>query len=269
MTEQLLRLPVFLTIPDTGWTGSFHLPWQKRDRRFQPEEAGPAAANGNGRTETAIGLWNPENHLQTHTEGLRERLLTYCEVHNLNHKKPKLVALTGCGVGAGVSTLASGLAAALSKTGDGNVLLVNMNLGHGVAHSFANGKPGCVLSDILETDAPWGAPIHESLALVSTKVAGHEEPPKPLPAEFKLLVPKLKASDYDYIIFDLPPVSPTSVTPRIASHMDIVLMVLESEKTGQHQAAKASALMRESRANVVAVLNKCRQHVPAWLSQDL
>jgi CO dehydrogenase nickel-insertion accessory protein CooC1 len=55
----------------------------------------------------------------------------------------------------------------------------------------------------------------------------------------------------------------------MASHMDIVLLIVESEKTGQHRAAKASNLMRESRANVAAVLNKCRQHVPEALSQDL
>ena len=72
-------------------------------------------------------------------------------MHNLNLKKPKLVAVTGCGEGAGVSTLASGLAAALSKTGDGNVLLVDMNVDQGVAHSFYKGKPGCGIADALGT----------------------------------------------------------------------------------------------------------------------
>jgi len=51
--------------------------------------------------------------------------------------------------------------------------------------------------------------------------------------------------------------------------MDIVLMVLESEKTGQQSAARATALMREARANVAAVLNKCRPYVPARLSQEI
>jgi hypothetical protein len=52
-------------------------------------------------------------------------------------------------------------------------------------------------------------------------------------------LPKLKASDYDYIIFDLPPASLTSATPRLASHTDITLLVVESEKTGQQVAARA------------------------------
>jgi len=51
--------------------------------------------------------------------------------------------------------------------------------------------------------------------------------------------------------------------------MDIVLLVLESERTGQQMAAKASALMQESRAKVATVLNKYRRHVPAALAQEL
>jgi uncharacterized protein involved in exopolysaccharide biosynthesis/Mrp family chromosome partitioning ATPase len=266
--EKHLHLPVFLSIPDTAWTPKLAWPWQKR-----------AGANANGNShwangeedeeETALAPWKPGNDMQTHAEGLRERLLTYFEVNNLNLKKPKLVALTGCGSGSGVTTLASGLAAALSKTGDGNVLLVDMNSEHGIAHSFANGKPGCGLSDVLEPEGRGEAQVQDNLYLARIDDRGEGKAASLMPSRFNSLVPRLKASDYDYIIFDMPAVSPTSITPRMASHMDIVLLVLESEKTGQHRAAKASALMRESRANVAAVLNKCRQHVPAGLSQEL
>ena len=51
--------------------------------------------------------------------------------------------------------------------------------------------------------------------------------------------------------------------------LDIVLLVLEAERTGQQTAARASTLMREARANVAAVLNKCRPHVPVLLGQEL
>ncbi len=89
------------------------------------------------------------------------------------------------------------------------------------------------------------------------------------PGRIAHLMPKIKESDYDYIIFDLPPVSQTSATARLAGYMDITLLVLESERTGQQPAAKASALMRDARANIAAVLNKYRRHVPQALSQDL
>ena len=63
-----------------------------------------------GDVEMAVAPWKPGQELQAHAEGLRERLLTYFEVNNLNLKKPKLVALTGCEPGSGVTTLASGFA---------------------------------------------------------------------------------------------------------------------------------------------------------------
>jgi Mrp family chromosome partitioning ATPase/uncharacterized protein involved in exopolysaccharide biosynthesis len=270
--ERHLHMPVFLTIPDTSWTNRLGLPWGGDKQSKALIKANGVGGNGTGQAQSVLAHWSPVHHLQTYTEGLRERLITYFDVNNMNLKKPKLVGVTGCGAGSGVSTLASGLAAALSKTGDGNVLLVDMNLGEGVAHSFYKGKPGCGISDVLEHEGRADAQIQENLFLASINEEKHENQenqPKALPVKFTNLVPKLKASDYDYIIFDLPPASPTSATPRLASHMDITLLVVESEKTGQQAAARASRLMRESRANVAAVLNKFRPHVPARLSQEL
>ena len=267
--ERYLRLPVLLTIPDTAWTGRFRLPKLLRwlTGKFKP--SGPAAGNGSGHQEMSLAPWNPGHHLQTYAEGLRERLMTYFEVHNLNLKKPKLVAVTGCGEGSGVSTLAGGLAAALSKTGNGNVLLVDMNKGQGVAHAFCKGEPGRALSDALGSDTRSESQVQENLYLARMDEGNGDQAARMLPTRFNHLVPQLKASDYDYIIFDMPPVTQTSATPRLASYMDITLLVLESEKTGQQLATRASALMRESRANVAAVLNKYRPHVPTQLSQEL
>jgi uncharacterized protein involved in exopolysaccharide biosynthesis/Mrp family chromosome partitioning ATPase len=267
--ERHLRLPVLLTIPDTGWMTRLRLPWLARWLRGKVNHGGPAAGNGSNHGETGLAPWNPGHHLQSYTEGLRERLMTYFEVHNLNLKKPKLVAVTGCGEGSGVSTLAGGLAAALSKTGNGNVLLVDMNMGQGVAHCFYKGEPSGGLSDVLGPDTRSDAQVQENLYLARMDEGPQDRVAKMLPTRFNHLVPQLKTSDYDYIIFDMPPVTQTSATPRLASYMDITLLVLESEKTGQQLAARASALMRESRANVAAVLNKYRPHVPARLSHEL
>ena len=195
--------------------------------------------------------------------------MAYFEINNQAQKRPKLVGLTACADGAGVTTLASGLAASLSRVGNGNVLLVDMNVDEGVARSFYNGKPGCGLMEALEPDAPARAEAQGNLYVARIKQQAQNEPTPILVQGFNQLMPKLKASDYDYIIFDLPPVSQTSSTPRFSGYMDIVLLVLESERTGQQMAAKASALMQESRAKVATVLNKYRRHVPAALAQDL
>jgi Mrp family chromosome partitioning ATPase len=81
-------------------------------------------------------------------------------------------------------------------------------------------------------------------------------------------VPKLKASDYDYIIFDMPPVSQTTITSKVARFMDMVLMVIESDKTDRDVAKRARLLLAESKVNVATVLNKQRRIVPKWLLQE-
>lgn len=267
--ERHLRLPVFLSIPDITWGGWLRLPgWLAMLRRGKRGEAASIKGNGAVQDAGALAPWDPANELRTYTEGLRERVISYFEVHNLNLKKPKLVAVTGCERGAGVSTLASGLAASLSKTGDGNVLLVDMNVDQGVAQSFYRGKPGCGIADALQPESRSGAQVEENLYVATLNNGGKDKLVKVLPTRFNQLMPRFKASDYDYIIFDMPPVTPTSATPRLSSYMDLALLVLESEKTKHHTAARASALMREARANVAAVLNKHRSHVPTVLSQE-
>ena len=83
------------------------------------------------------------------------------------------------------------------------------------------------------------------------------------------IMPNLKASDFDYIIFDMPPVSQISLTPRLARFMDMVLVVVESEKTDSEIAKRACFLLEESKANVGVVLNKARTYVPKRLQQEL
>ena len=149
-----------------------------------------------------------------------------------------------------------------------------MNTADGRTHSFYRGKPGCGPSEVEfpangEETEPKEAFIQGlPLAKVSPDQRKQDRLAKLLPPSFNHLVPKLKATEYDYIVFDMPRVSPRSVTPRLSGQMDVVLMVIESERTGQQRASRAMALMREARATVVAVLNKCRNYVPARLAND-
>jgi Mrp family chromosome partitioning ATPase len=89
--------------------------------------------------------------------------------------------------------------------------------------------------------------------------------PRVLPKRFSHLVPLMKASDYDYIIFDMPPVNEISITPRLARFMDMVLLVIESEKTSREAGMRAASLLAESKTNVGLVLNKNRSYLPKRL----
>jgi uncharacterized protein involved in exopolysaccharide biosynthesis/Mrp family chromosome partitioning ATPase len=270
--EKKLRLPLFISIPDT----------HQNDRRsprallgngrlLLPAANGGAlvpAANGSGpkTPPEEVEPWNRNHPLYRFYAGLRDRLIVNFEVRNLNHN-PKLVGVTSCRKGAGVSSIAAGLAASLSATGDGNVLLVDMRGEHGAAQHFHKGKPAIGLDAELENGIKNEAFSQDNLhAAADGESADHF--PSVLSKRFATLMPKLKASDYDYIIFDMPPVSQTSMTPRLAGLMDMVLLVIESEKTHRDSVQRATALLNESRAQVSTVLNKVKRYVPARLHQE-
>ena len=274
--EAKLKVPLFLSIPDVRRNGHSRQPGITNRRPLELNPAagavaaetsagGEAQLAGESSVPAVVSLErNPALH--PFCEALRDRLIVYFEVHNLTHK-PKLVAVTSASRGAGVSTLAAGLAASLSETGDGNVLLVDMNVEQGSAQQFYHGNVGCGLDTALNSETKGDALVQENLYVVNGN-ANSEELPRILPKRFSALIPKLKASEYDYIIFDLPPVSQTSLTSRLARFMDMVILVVESEKSDREVVQQANIWLAESGATVGAVLNKTRQYVPARLHQD-
>jgi Mrp family chromosome partitioning ATPase len=90
-----------------------------------------------------------------------------------------------------------------------------------------------------------------------------------VPKRFAGLVPKLRASEYDYIIFDMPAINQTSVTAKLAGMLDMTFLVVESEKTTEETAKRAAALLAESRAQVATVLNKHQTYAPGQREQEL
>ncbi|MBK1876621.1 exopolysaccharide transport family protein [Pelagicoccus mobilis] len=226
-----------------------------------------AYGNGDGPTVDTIAPWDDQHALNEHFDALRDKVITYFESKNLTHK-PKLIAMTGLGQESGVTTIASGLAGSLSKIGEGNVLLVDMTLGHETAQQFYNGKNILNLDEVLEEDSENEAKVENNLYVVAEGTNGTKLP-RIMPQRFNKMMPKLRASDFDYIIFDMPPVSPISSTPRLASFMDVVLMVMESEQTNRDVANQALELLSDSKAHLGGILNKTKSHVPRKLEQDL
>jgi polysaccharide biosynthesis transport protein len=113
--ESRLQIPLLLSIPY----------FSSRSQRLQLHDAGHdseviARPNGNG---NKIPLADGEL-LRPFCEAIRDRLGLFFEVNHMAHK-PKLVAVTGLADNAGASTLAAGLANALSEGTDGKVILVD------------------------------------------------------------------------------------------------------------------------------------------------
>jgi succinoglycan biosynthesis transport protein ExoP len=107
--ETRLRIPLMLSIPDFG-----------------PDHGRLLLHDANPKSEAAKESDQEEGDtgqlLRPFCEAIRDRLGFYFEMNRMAHK-PKLVAVTGLSKNAGASTLAAGLAAALSETAEGKVLL--------------------------------------------------------------------------------------------------------------------------------------------------
>jgi len=251
--ELQLRSPVMLSIPYQGSNGRLRLPWKNGQR---------ASKETPDKSNASLAPWDVEHFIRPYSEAIRDRLGLYFELHGVTHK-PKLIGVTGFGEGAGASTLAAGVAAALSETGDGKVLLVDVNAANGEVHPFFAGRPAASLTAAIEPQAAITSAA-DNLYLATINRSGSKSAHLGL-KKFFALVPNLKASDFDYIIFDMPPINQTSPTIGLAALMDKVLLVVEAEKTNRDVVKRGYRELVGARADVAVVLNKTRSYGPSWL----
>jgi Mrp family chromosome partitioning ATPase len=108
--ETRLRIPLLLSIPNFG----------ANSVALRLHDAG--AAQEASTEEESDSASDKGELLRPFCEAIRDRLGLFFEMNRMAHK-PKLVAVTGLSKNAGASTLAAGLAAALSETAEGKVLL--------------------------------------------------------------------------------------------------------------------------------------------------
>jgi polysaccharide biosynthesis transport protein len=252
--ETQLRIPMLSWIPLVEQSGSLLL--QSKNKRSEDILVVPED------TATNLAPWEPGHFIRSFSEEIRDRLLLFFELKNLTHK-PKLVAVTSCSHGAGTSTIAGGLATALSNTGDGRVLLVDMNKDSALVHPFFEGLPICSLSDALESKGTMCAAA-ENLYL-ATAALPLNDGTSLSPRSFYNMVPQFHASDFDYVVFDLPPLDQSSSALAIARFMDKILLVVESEKINRESVQRSYAELRAANPNASAVLNKTRSYTPKWL----
>jgi uncharacterized protein involved in exopolysaccharide biosynthesis/Mrp family chromosome partitioning ATPase len=256
--ETQLHIPLMLSIPySNGRNGHLVL----------PPDGSPANSKSpvTHRHNSKLAPWETGHFMRRYCDAIRDRLGLYFELKHLTHR-PKLVGVAGFSKAAGTSTLAAGLAASLSQTNDGKVLLVDVNLGPQEVHPFFKGKPAYPLKAALKPDdTVASASQNLYLATVGSPNAG--------PAQLGLkrffdMMPNLKTSDFDYIIFDMPPLAETSPTWGMAAFMDKLLLVVEAEKNNREIIKRGYGQLVAERDNVDVVVNKVRSYVPKWLDGE-
>jgi uncharacterized protein involved in exopolysaccharide biosynthesis/Mrp family chromosome partitioning ATPase len=254
--ETRLHIPLMLSIPyANSRNGHMALP-----PNGAPPNPGALATRPH---RSNLAPWEAGHFMRPYCDAIRDRLGLYFELNNLTHK-PKLVGVAGFSEAAGASTLAASLAASLSETDEGKVLLVDVNLGPEEVHPFFKGKPAYPLKAALKPQEKIASAAGNLyLATVGSSTTG-------APAQIGLkkffdMMPNLKASDFDYIIFDMPLLDQTSPTWGMAAFMDKLLLVVEAEKNNRDLVKRGYGKLVAERDNVAVVVNKTRSYVPRWL----
>jgi polysaccharide biosynthesis transport protein len=254
--ETVLGIPLMVSIPNVPLRDRLRL--KGRTKRDDSEDASGAVALVEA-DPTGIG-----HSIRPFAAAIRDRLMLYFDRKKVVHN-PKLVAVTGCSGGEGASTVAAGLAAALSETGGGKILLVDMNVGHASEQALLAGRPTCSLSEVIEG----GGSIPEAADnLYLAKVPPSAGSSQLVPKRFYDLVPRFKATDFDYIIFDMPPIAQSGVSLAMSGFMDKVLLVVEAEQSNRDVVKRAYSELIASHADVSAVVNKTRSYVPRWIEDE-
>jgi Mrp family chromosome partitioning ATPase len=146
------------------------------------------------------------------------------------------------------------------------VLYIGLEKSKVAVTSFFKGRPGAGVSGESEDSAENDEVLPSDLYTLAR--VGHGPEGASIVQTFCDMIPKLRMSEYDYIIFDLPPVSETSGALRLASQMERTLLVIEAEETQKAKVDRVRDLLAESNSRLFAVLNKTRTYGPQFLQQE-
>ncbi|MEP4078151.1 GumC family protein [Haloferula sp.] len=221
-----------------------------------------ASVSGSGRLSEING--SNDGFILPYAEAIRNRIIFNFELNKINHK-PKLIALTGLSEGAGTSTVAAGLAKAFSQADNVKVLLVDLNKRSKEEVAKLERRDHHSLDGALKvarhTQFKNGGPsLH--YARIPEQTNGDKSF---TPLHLHGMLPDFRASDFDYIIFDMPQVGPTSPTLAMAGLMDKVLLVLDGDNTDREELQWGYSELTRGQADVSCVFNKTRDVGPRWL----
>ena len=263
-----LQLPLLLSIPyiRKKGRGGLLLAHDPAQLRLGMSDMPPRPRSGPAEEECETAMRKTNHFILPYAETIRDRIIFNFEINNLTHK-PKLVAVTGLSAAAGTSTIAAGLAKTFAEISGMKVLLVDLSSPNPEDHPLFGEIPRHSLNGAMRLAQHVQFRENPQNLYYASATARRDNSGLTTfsPVHLHELMPHLLASDYDYIIFDMPPVDPTSRTLTMAGMMDKVLLVLDAENTSRDGLLWGYAELIKGKADVSCVFNKTRTHVPGWL----
>lgn len=183
---------------------------------------------------------------------------------------PQAIGVTSCTRGEGASTVAANLARAMAITGyRRRVLLLDGSLRHPASERWHASGPLPGLAELLLKRCDLEEAVHgSSLENLSVLPAGPAAGNVAKAADFSALpdvIAELRRQ-FDLLVFDLPPAGQAELTMPLAKHAEGVILVVEAERLPREVVLQTKRLLGEFQVPLLGVvLNKRREHVPAWL----
>jgi protein-tyrosine kinase len=179
------------------------------------------------------------------------------------------IGVTSCSKDAGVSTIAFNFAVAAARADIGPVLLVDTDITKQAARRIVPNTPELGLADALADFVdPMDCPVNSSIKNLSI-VAGRGTTKRDElsfdPFKAVQLLDEYKGH-FKLVVIDIPAPNELNGSIHIASRMDGVILVIESEVSDSRVALRIKQQLVDANANILgAVLNKQRKYVPNWL----
>lgn len=265
-----LQMPLLLSIPSI----------RRRDRgglMLSNDSSVPRIGQGgdsklavvDGKDGAEAGGRNGCHFIHPYAETIRDRIIFNFEINNVTHK-PKLVAVTGLSEGAGTSTIAAGMAKSFSDISGAKVLLVDLSSFHPEDSPIFGEVHRHSLNGALQLANNTKFRENDQRLYYASATARRDDSGLTTfsPMHLYELMPQLQASDYDYIIFDMPPIDQTSRTLTMAGLMDKVILVLDAENTSRDALKWGYSELIKGKADVSCIFNKTRSHAPSWVLGD-
>ncbi|MHB9027655.1 MAG: CpsD/CapB family tyrosine-protein kinase [Candidatus Latescibacterota bacterium] len=188
-------------------------------------------------------------------------------------KRPLMFALTSCYRGEGVSTVASNLTQFLAQTSKEPVLLVDLNFQDPAVHrifgkSLSPGVIDLVFNNPVEFSCVQATHVENLFVLSAGECFDDFAGLYDMQSLSDLM--ELMKRDYEYVIFDTPPLCEENTAVRLAGLVDGFILVVEAEKIRWEVAMRMRDRLLQADANILGViLNKRKFHVPDWLYNRL
>jgi Mrp family chromosome partitioning ATPase len=246
-----LHFPLLVSVPEVR-------PDSRSLRRPRKPLALPAHEDAPGGEAEA---WGVHQDLHAYCETLRDRLrMTLGD----STKPPYVIGITSCVRRAGVSTIATGLALELSRSGDRPVLLISGGGNTSLPKIFGvNAFAG--ITDVVAHPDGKTALVQRNLYFVPAENAGKDWEGATPDQRFAEMIPFVRNGNSRFVIVDLPPVDETSLALRVGRLLDGVVLVIPSEKVNRHAALHAVDELERSGVKILGtILNQRRQYIPEW-----